>query len=141
MIVLDTNVVSEGDKTPANPNVLRWLKWQNPLNLFLCAPVAMEQIYGAERFHHRTGSSRHLANVDQMILGTFKGRILPFDGEASVAAGRLRAERDRSGRPISIPDAMIAAICRVHGATLATRNVRDFDGLNLKLVNPFEPAA
>jgi predicted nucleic acid-binding protein len=80
-------------------------------------------------------------NVDQMILGTFKGRILPFDGEASVAAGRLRAERDRSGRPISIPDAMIAAICRVHGATLATRNVRDFDGLNLKLVNPFEPAA
>ena len=35
-------------------------------------------------------------------------------------------------------DALIAAICLVHGATLATRNVRDFDGLGLKLVNPFE---
>ena len=45
------------------------------------------------------------------------------------------------GRPISLSDAMIAAICLAHDATLATRNVRDFDGLDLKLVNPFEAGA
>ncbi|TIP21905.1 MAG: type II toxin-antitoxin system VapC family toxin, partial [Mesorhizobium sp.] len=45
------------------------------------------------------------------------------------------------GRPVSLSDAMIAAICLAHDATLATRNVRDFDELGLKLVNPFEADA
>ena len=45
------------------------------------------------------------------------------------------------GRPIGPVDAMIAATCLVHDATLATRNTRDFEGLDLKLVNPFEPSA
>lgn len=40
-----------------------------------------------------------------------------------------------------MPDVMIAAICIVHGATLATRNVRDFEGLALKVINPFEATA
>jgi predicted nucleic acid-binding protein len=53
----------------------------------------------------------------------------------------VRAQRERRGRPLSLGDSMIAAICLVHGATLATRNVRDFDGLDLKLVNPFEASA
>ncbi len=47
-------------------------------------------------------------------------------------AGKLRAARERMGRPISLSDGMIAAICLAHDATLATRNVRDFDGLDLK---------
>jgi predicted nucleic acid-binding protein len=67
--------------------------------------------------------------------------MLLLDNAASELAGRLRAVRESRGRPLSIGDAMIAAICIVHGATLATRNVRDFDGLDLKLVNPFEKAA
>lgn len=71
----------------------------------------------------------------------FAGRILPFDTVAAQTYGRLRAQRERRGRPIKDMDAMIAAICLVHGATLSTRNVRDFDGLDLKLVNPFEAGA
>lgn len=54
--------------------------------------------------------------------------------------GRLRAKRESIGHPISVQDAMIAAICLSHDATLATRNTKDFEGLDLKLVNPFEEA-
>jgi predicted nucleic acid-binding protein len=74
-------------------------------------------------------------------LERFRNRILDFDADAPVIAGTLRARRESTGRPFSIVDSMIAAICLINGATLATRNVRDFDGLDLKLVNPFEASA
>lgn len=141
MIILDTNIISEADKTPINLEVQRWFQKQNPLSLFLCAPLVMEQVYGAERFQYRTGSSRYLRSVDKLVLETFKGRILPFDGSAPFTAGRIRSERERMGCPISVQDTMIAAICVTNGAILATRNVRDFQGIDLKLVNPFEPPA
>jgi predicted nucleic acid-binding protein len=140
MIVLDTNVVSEGDSLSPNGHALEWFARQDPLSLFLCSPVVMELSYGAEKFFARTGSRRHLRTF-RAVTERFRGRILEFDGDIPATTGKLRAQRDRVGRPISIPDAMIAAICLIHGATLATRNVRDFDGLDLKLVNPFEKAA
>ncbi len=73
-----------------------------------------------------------------MLNETYVGRILPFDLDAALENGKLRSVREAAGKPIGLADAQIAAICLVHGATLATRNVRDFDGLGLKLVNPFE---
>jgi hypothetical protein len=137
MIVLDTNVVSEADKPTPSQAVLQWFDEQDPLSLFLCGPVVMEQSYGAEKFRLRTGSDRYLRILDQ-VKEHFGGRVLDFDGIAPMVAGKLRAFRENMGRPIATQDAMIAAICLVHGATLATRNVRDFSGLDLKLVNPFE---
>lgn len=140
MIVLDTNIVAEADRPVPNTNVLRWFKWQDPLSLYLCAPVVMEQTYGAQRHFERTGSERYLRSRDQ-FLERFKNRILDFNEAAPLIAGTLRGRRESLGRPFGIVDSMIAAICLIHGATLATRNVRDFDGLDLKLVNPFEAAA
>ena len=138
MIVLDTNVLSEGDRPSPDPSVLKWFRRQDPLALYVCGPVLMEQSYGAEIFHLRTGSDRHLKTFGRMVE-QFRGRTLDFAGDCPAVAGRIRAFRERAGKPISSNDSMIAAICIVHGAILATRNVRDFDGLDLKLVNPFEP--
>ena len=73
-----------------------------------------------------------------MINAEFRGRILPNDVASALKYGEIFARREAVGRPIGPMDAMIAAICLVHGATLATRNTRDFEGLDLKLVNPFE---
>lgn len=139
MIVLDTNVVSEGVKPAPDATAMNWLQAQDTALVFVCGPGLMEHFYGAERYFQKTGSRRYLDYLSQIKGVEFRGRILEFVDPALVVAGRLRADRDGLRRPISIPDAMIAAICLAHGATLATRNVRDFDGLNLKLVNPFEP--
>jgi predicted nucleic acid-binding protein len=141
MIVLDTNIVSEADKPSPDQSVMKWFGEQDSASLFLCGPVIMEQAYGADRFLARTGSDRHVKTLDRLLSDRFRDRILVFDNAAALLAGKLRAIRDNIGRPINIVDAMIAAICIVHGATLATRNVRDFDGLDVKLVNPFEASA
>ena len=137
MIVLDTNVVSEFTKRTPEHAVTAWFRRQDLRQLYLCAPIVMEQSYGAELLHLRTGSDRLLVSVGNMMK-VFADRVLPFETIEAARTGRIRAVRERMGRPIDVQDAMIAAICLVHGATLATRNVRDFHGLDLKLVNPFE---
>ena len=141
MIILDTNVISEASRTEPDLNVVEWFRTQDLLNLYLCGPVVMEQSFGAERFLNKTGSDRHVRALDHLISKQFPGRIVEFVGSIPRLAGKLRAAREKVGRPISISDAMIAAICLAHDATLATSNVRDFDGLDLKLVNPFEAGA
>ncbi|EBX4816961.1 type II toxin-antitoxin system VapC family toxin [Salmonella enterica subsp. enterica serovar Newport] len=140
MIILDTNVVSETVKPRPDESVLNWLSEQDPEQFFLCGPCLMEQSYGAERYARKTGSRRFVDHLEDLSKVRFAGRIIEFVDPAPVLAGRIRADRESAGRPMSTPDAMIAAICRAHGATLATRNVRDFEGVGIALVNPFEPA-
>jgi predicted nucleic acid-binding protein len=90
-------------------------------------------------FARRTGSRRYLDPLE-VLLGEYANRSLDFRQADAVELGRVVAARNAIRRPTKSFDAMIAAICIVHGAMLATRNVRDFDGLDLKLVNPFETA-
>jgi len=140
MIVLDTNIVSELEKPRPDVLMQNWFASVEIRTTYLCGPVLMEKAYGAEKYRLKSESERYIESLSR-LRNEYIERILPLDDVASELAGRLRALRDSIGRPISVPDAMIAAICLVHGATLATRNVQDFDGLDLKLVNPFEHAA
>ena len=140
MIVLDTNIVSELEKPRPSPSVQSWLAVTGIESTYICGPVLMEQAFGAERHLLKSGSRRYVESLER-LRQAFASRTLNLDTTAYELAGRLRARRDSRGRPLSIGDAMIAAICLVHDATLATRNVRDFDGLDLKLVNPFEASA
>ncbi|QRM43269.1 type II toxin-antitoxin system VapC family toxin [Rhizobium sp. BG4] len=137
MIVLDTNVISEIARPASNAKVLAWAAAQSEDHLYLCDVVLMEQSYGAERIWLRDKSPRYREVLDRLLV-VYGGRILAFDRHTAVETGRLRARREAIGRPVSLQDAMIAAICLSHGATLATRNIKDFEGLDLKLVNPFE---
>lgn len=138
MIVLDTNIVSEAAKQDPDARVKRWMRAQALNELYLCAPVVAELAFGAHRIFLRTGSDRLTSGLRHMVERTFTGRILEFDTPAAEQAGRLQAEREADGRPIAIGDLWIAAICVHHGAILATRNTRDFDGLDLRLENPFD---
>jgi predicted nucleic acid-binding protein len=82
-------------------------------------------------------SARLVAEIEGMIGEDFGGRILPFDSPAAVAFAEIAAQRRQAGRPISQADAQIAAIARSRGATLATRNVPDFEGCGIEIVNPW----
>jgi predicted nucleic acid-binding protein len=68
----------------------------------------------------------------------FGGHVLSFDGAAARAYAGIAADRRQAGRPISNFDAQIAATALVARASLATRNISDFEGCGLKLVNPWD---
>jgi predicted nucleic acid-binding protein len=69
----------------------------------------------------------------------FEGRILAFDSDAARWYARIVTERRRSGRPISHFDAQIAAIARSVGGSIATRNVPDYTGCDIEVINPWAP--
>ena len=66
-----------------------------------------------------------------------ENRVLPFDSDAAVQAATLASERQRTGRMVDIRDTQIAGIAQAHRATLATRNLRHFEGLTIPVLNPW----
>lgn len=122
-------------------NVSAWLERHNIEDLFLSAMTVAELRFGAERLMPGPRSRGLTASIDAIEGQAFKGRILPFNVEATKIFGRLKAARERRGRPIEDADAVIAATALVNGFALATRNTRDFEDLGLTLINPFEPIA
>jgi predicted nucleic acid-binding protein len=137
MIILDTNIVSEFFARRQTEQVLEWMNRQALAELHLTSIVLAELYYGARFVLDEARRQSLLVSVNQ-IREAYSARTLAFDTMASDRYGTISARRQRTGHSMETKDAMIAAICLVHGATLATRNVRDFDGLDLKLVNPFE---
>lgn len=137
MIILDTNVVSEIMKDAPDPKVLDWFERHESNRMWLTAISLAELLYGINRLP----VGRRCRLLDEKLAlvleETFPDRCLNFDRTAAQAYGRIVQMRFESGRPISISDAQIAAIALAYDATLATRNVKDFDGTGVKLVNPW----
>ena len=138
MIVLDTNVLSEEMKPAPQPAVHDWLSRQNPLDLFTTSVTEAEIIYGVTILPDGK-RKRELDAAAQRILALFAGRILPFDSAAAREFALIVVDRRRAGRPIEDFDAQIASITRSRGMTLATRDVHDFAGIGVQLIDPWQP--
>jgi predicted nucleic acid-binding protein len=139
VIVLDTNIISELARQAPAFGVLYWLDSLEASDVVTTAITAAELRYGVARLPdgHR---KRELAAVVRGILTEdFHGRVLPFDERASVRYADIVAGRERIGRPITVADAQIAAICCDLGAILATLNTADFEETGIDLINPWEP--
>jgi predicted nucleic acid-binding protein len=136
-MVLDTNVVSELMRTEPDAAVLAWLNDQPADTLWLNSVVVSELLYGVARLPDGKRRAQLALAVQAMLAEDFAGRVLPFDLEAAVVYADLVAMRERQGQPIDVADAQIAAICLAHGATLATRNTKHFEGVGLTLMNPW----
>jgi toxin FitB len=137
MILLDTNVISELWRPQPDPRVRVWLNAQAPESLYLCTPVLAELRYGIEKLPASARRTRLEEAFERLQGGEYLGRTLSFDPPAALAFGRLAALRERSGRRIEPMDALIAAIAAAYGAALATRDVNDFEGVGVDLINPF----
>jgi predicted nucleic acid-binding protein len=137
MMLLDTNVVSEIWRDSPNPFVAAWLDSQPEQHLFICTPVVAELRYGVDRLRDGGRKDRLRAAFETLFTEGYRGRILSFDLDSAICFGRLRADRDRIGRPIEPIDAMIAAIALANRMSLVTRNVQDFSHIGLDLIDPF----
>ncbi len=136
MIVVDTNVTSELMRPAPDAGVRDWVLAARPADLFTTAITLAEIRYGIERL--AAGQRRDvLRDTAEEIFSAFEARVLPFDADSAGRYAVIVDRRERSGRPINGYDAQIASICQVHGATLATRNTRDFEGTGVELVDPW----
>ena len=140
MILLDTNVLSELMRPVPDPAVERWLAAQPDASLFISTITEAELRFGAALLPSGKRRSALTAEINGMLEEDFDGRILPFDRPAAQACAVIAADRHQAGRPISQADAQIAAIARSRGAALATRNVLDFDGCGVEVINPWSTA-
>jgi predicted nucleic acid-binding protein len=138
VILLDTNVVSEGLRVQPNLAVLEWTNAQDHESLYLCTPVLAELRFGLELIDSGRRKDYLRRGIEKIEADLFLGRILPFDIPAAREYSYLAAERQKKGRRIDLMDALVAAIARVHGTILATRNVNHFADLGLEVINPFE---
>lgn len=136
--VLDTNVVSELRKIrlgKADPNVAAWTARVDAAELFISAITVMELELGVLSIERKDASQGALlrAWLEQQVLPEFAARTLPVDSAVAQRCARLHVPDRRGER-----DALIAATALVHGMTLVTRNVSDFQSTGVCLLNPWE---
>jgi len=138
MIVLDTNVVSELMRSSADSRVLHWFSSQSADDLHITAITMSEILYGIELISTARRRETVRAAAEKMFEAVFADRILTFEDRAARAFSQIASSRRRQGKPMADFDAQIAAITRVHSATLATKNPYAFEGCGVRLVNPWE---
>jgi predicted nucleic acid-binding protein len=135
--LLDTNVVSEWNRPRPDPGVIRWLHEADEDRIYISVATLAELRRGVERLP--LGVRRSLLNdwLEGDLQLRFEGRILVVDAAVADICGRMTAKREAAGRPIGAMDAVLAATADCHGLDLVTRNVRDFELLDLTIVNPW----
>lgn len=138
MYLLDTNVVSELRKVrlgKADKNVAAWADGVEAANLYLSVITVQELEVGVLLAERRDPSQGALLRtwLDTQVLPAFDGRILAVDGAVAQRSARLHVPED----PRPVRDGLIAATALVHGMTVVTRNVSDFEPTGVAVLNPW----
>lgn len=133
--LLDTNVISEGRKPRANPNVAAWFDRTPSADLFLSVLVLGEIRQGVERVRRRDpAAANSLTERLDHIQAVYGDRILPITHDIADRWGRLNVPD-----PLPAVDGLLAATALVHRMTLVTRNVTQIERTGVQLLNPFDP--
>ena len=140
MFILDTNVVSELRKAKAgkaNPGVAAWAGNVDVGALFLSAISILELETGVLLVERRDATQGKILRtwLQEQVLPVFAGRILAIDSSVAVRCAQLHVPDPRADR-----DALIAATAVVHGMSVVTRNVSDFELTGVPIINPWTPS-
>lgn len=138
MIVLDTNILSELMKPKPALTVIDWIALQPIPSLFTTTITEAEIRYGIDLMAAGRLRQELSAAADGMFREDLAGRVLPFDSAAALDFATIASTRRAAGRPIAQFDAQVAAIARSRGAAVATRNVGDFIGCGIDVINPWQ---
>jgi predicted nucleic acid-binding protein len=132
--LLDTNVVSELRKQRPHGGVVAWLQSTDDAQLYLSAVTLGEIQAGIELTREQDpGKAEEIETWLELVASAYN--VLPMDAATFRAWARLMHRKSDT----LYEDAMIAATAKVHGLTVATRNVSDFNALGLEVFNPFAP--
>ena len=133
--LLDTNVVSELTRASPDAGVVSFLSERD--ELWLSTIVFHELEYGVRCLS--PGNRRVLLfRAINSLVASFQDQILPVDRKEAEWAARLRADAQRSGRVLHLADSLIAGTAKANELALATRNVSDFEGTGIEIVNPWD---
>jgi predicted nucleic acid-binding protein len=138
MILLDTNVLSEAMAPRPDPAVMAWIDSQEPGELWTCTIVVAEVLSGLDLMPGGRRQRQLREQADILFSKYFAYKILDLDLPAASVYGRVLKIRQSMGRPIDQMDALIAAIALANHASLATRNISDFEHCGIPLINPWE---
>ena len=137
MIILDTNVLSALMRLEPDPPVLRWLDLQAPQSIWITSITLFESRLGLALVPDGRRRRALESAFARLLDEDLENRVLPFDSDAALQAATLAAQRQRTGRTVDIRDTQIAGIAQARRATLATRNLRHFEGLTTPVLNPW----
>jgi len=135
--LLDTNVPSEPIRVQPKPKVTAWIAAQSLAEMFMSVVSFGEFRKGIAL--RSPGKRRTELEIwlEADMSSLFSERILTVTRSIAERWGDLKGQRQRTGRPLHVPDGLIAATALEHGLTLVTRNVKDFDGLGVTVLNPW----
>ena len=132
--LLDTNVLRELGKTAPHKNVAAWLKSVDDADLVISALAVREIAKGVAKLERKKPeAAAALAITVAAIFDAFDGRILSVDRAVASAWGKALGESEKHA-----DDAGLAATASVHGLTVVTRNIKDFEGRGVKVIDPFK---
>ena len=136
MIILDTSVLSEVFRPHPDTRVTVWLESLAD-DVAITAITLADLLAGVRRLPN--GRRREtLSTAVSTTVHTYRSTRVPaFDSSAAEHYATILAAREHAGLPISMADAQIAAICRAHGASCATRDTKDFAQTGIELINPW----
>ena len=137
--LLDTNCISEAVRVRPDPNVENWVRAVDQDLLYLSVLTLGELRKGLAGLAQGKRRTRLETWLEVELQVRFSGRILSIDAGVADRWGLLEADAKRKGKPLSTIDGLLAATAVHHNLTIVTRNVADFNGISVPVLNPWEP--
>jgi toxin FitB len=138
VIVLDTNVLSALMRKAPDAGVAAWLDRQPVESIWITSITLFEARLGLALLPPGRRRRALEAAFERLLAEDLENRVLDFDSAAAGESAKLAAKRQAAGRSVDMRDTQIAGIALARHATLATRNVRHFEDLDVPVVNPWE---